>query len=70
MTLSRAELAGLDWATVQTATDDELERRLYAPPAGTEGAGPPRPVPDCAWIDLERRKREISTKAAAWFARA
>jgi hypothetical protein len=45
-TLSRADLAGLDWSGVQAVTDDELERRLYAPKPGTEGGIPSRPVPD------------------------
>ena len=38
-TASRAQLAGLDWATVEKLSDEELEQRLYPPAPGT---GPQR----------------------------
>ena len=57
-TLKRAREAGVDWATAQVVTDEELERRLYAPAGGA--AAEPRPVPDCARIDLERRKPGVT----------
>jgi transposase len=59
--LARAEVAGLDWATVQGLSDDELEGRLYRRP--TEPADSPtgpRPWPDCPWIHAERRKPGVT----------
>jgi transposase len=53
-TVSRATMAGLDWAQVQLLSDEALEGRMYrgAPsPMGRE-----RPMPDCAYLHTERRK--------------
>jgi transposase len=53
-TVSRARLAGLDWAAVQTLTEDGLEGRIYRgtpKPTGTE-----RSLPDCGYLHAERRK--------------
>jgi transposase len=54
----RAHAAGLDWAQVQTLTDETLEGRLYGQP---EVAGQrQRPAPDCAWIHAERRQPGVT----------
>lgn len=53
----RARAAGLDWALVNTLTDDGLEARVYGPPT------PPthhRAVPDCASVYAERRKPGVT----------
>jgi transposase len=57
-TLKRAGDAGLDWPAVQRLKDEELESRLYP---GTPGGIPSRtrPLPDCAAIDIERRKHGV-----------
>ena len=56
--VSRAQAAGLDWAQVQTLTDEGLEGRLYGRP---EVAGQrQRPAPDCAWIHAERRRPGVT----------
>jgi len=54
----RAQAAGLDWAAVQTLTDEALEGRLYGRPdvAGQRE----RPAPDCAWIHAERRRPGVT----------
>jgi transposase len=57
--LARAEVAGLDWPTVQGLTDEDLERRLYRRPAPIEPTRQ-RPAPDCAWIHAERRKPGVT----------
>jgi transposase len=54
----RAEAAGLDWAQVQTLTDEALEGRLYGRP-DVAGQGP-RPAPDGAWIHAERRRPGVT----------
>jgi hypothetical protein len=41
VTLKRAENAGLDWATAQMITDEELERRLYLRPGSTSSCVDP-----------------------------
>jgi transposase len=56
--VSRAQAAGLDWALVQTLTDEGLEGRLYGRP---EAAGQrQRPAPDCAWLHAERRRPGVT----------
>ena len=55
--LRRATHAGLNWAQVETLTDEALEVRLYgaaAPPGAT------RPVPDCAYLHAERKKPGVT----------
>ena len=55
--LRRASHAGLDWAQVESLTDEALEARLYgaaAPPGAT------RPVPDCAYLHAERKKPGVT----------
>lgn len=53
LTVHRAAGAGLDWATVDEIDDADLEARIY----GRDGLPDRvRPVPDCARIDLERRR--------------
>jgi transposase len=58
LTMQRAGEAGLDWAAVQHLTDEELEQRLYPAEPGAP-LRRTRPVPDCAAIDVERRKGVI-----------
>ena len=56
-TVLRARAAGLDWAQVETLTDEILEARVYGPPT------PPthhRVVPDCAYLHAERRKPGVT----------
>jgi transposase len=53
LAVKRAEAVGLDWAAVEKLDDDELDARLYAK---EPSAGSPRAMPDCAWIDTERRR--------------
>jgi transposase len=55
--LRRATHAALEWAQVQTLTDEALEARLYGAPA-TPGAT--RPLPDCAYLHTERRKPGVT----------
>ena len=59
-TLRRAEAAGLTWAGVEELSDDALELRLYKRLPGQVPAMQPRPAPDCAWIDVERRKAGVT----------
>lgn len=58
--LRRAEAAELTWAEVERLNDDELELRLYKRLPGQVPALEPRPAPDCAWIDVERRKAGVT----------
>ncbi len=53
LAVKRATEAGLDWAAVEALDDVALDARLYA---REPTAGRVRPVPDCAWIDTERRR--------------
>ena len=56
-TVLRARAAGLDWAQVDTLSDDTLQARVYGPPT------PPthhRVVPDCAYLHAERRKPGVT----------
>ncbi len=56
-TVLRARAAGLDWAQVDTLSDDVLHTRVYGP------ATPPthhRAVPDCASLHAERRKPGVT----------
>ena len=56
-TVLRARAAGLDWAQVESLTDEVLEARVYGPPT------PPthhRAVPDCASLHAERRKPGVT----------
>ena len=53
----RARQAGLAWAQVETLADDALEVRLYGGPVDP---GAERPLPDCAYLDTERRKRGVT----------
>jgi len=57
-TVGRAQAAGLDWAQMQTLTDDALEARLYGRPASAGGRQ--RPLPDCAYLHAERRKPGVT----------
>ena len=51
--IKRPEAAGLDWAAVEKLDDGELNARLYAK---EPSVGRLRSMPDCAWIDTERRR--------------
>src|SRR3989442_1193558 len=56
-TVLRARAAGLDWAQVDTLSDEVLQARVYGPPT------PPthhRAVPDGAYLHAERRKLGVS----------
>src|SRR5437667_7378849 len=56
-TVLRARAAGLDWAQVDTLSDDVLHARVYGPPT------PPthhRAVPDCAYLHAERRRPGVT----------
>jgi len=56
-TVLRARAAGLDWAQVDTLSDEVLQARVYGPPT------PPtrhRPLPDCAYLHAERRKPGVT----------
>jgi len=56
--LTRATEAGLvDWPSVEALPEFELEERVYGPraPAGFE-----RPMPDCGWIHLERKRPGVT----------
>ncbi len=55
--LRRATHAGLDWAQIETLTDDALEARLYGA-AAVPGAA--RPVPNCAYLHAERKKPGVT----------
>ena len=53
----RARVAELDWAQVDTLSDDALQARVYRPPT------PPthhRAVPDCAYLHADRRKPGVT----------
>jgi hypothetical protein len=54
-TLVRAAAAGLSWASVQGLSDEALDERLYG---AKSGAG--RPLPDCAYLHLERKKPGVT----------
>jgi transposase len=56
--VGRAQAAGLDWAAVEKLAEPALEERLYA--AAPKSARPQRPLPDCAAIDLERRRPGVT----------
>lgn len=53
LAVHRATEAGLDWSTVDGMDEGALEAKLYAREAQPDRV---RPVPDCARIDLERRR--------------
>lgn len=56
---SRATAAGLDWATVEGLSEEEIEKRLYLKsdvPAGQRN----RPLPDFAYLHAERRKPGVT----------
>jgi transposase len=56
-TVGRAREAGIDWVWVESASEEELERRLY--PAGESTAGE-RPRPDCVYLHTERRRPGVT----------
>ena len=53
LVVERAKKAGLDWPMVEALDDAALEARVHTIELG---AGRSRPIPDCARIDLERRR--------------
>ena len=57
MAASRARVAGLDWAQVETLPDDALDARLYRRAAMPTGD---RPVPDGAYLHMELRKPGVT----------
>ncbi len=54
--ITRAIAAGLDWPAVQALGDDALEATLYPSVAATSN----RPMPDCAYLHVERRKTGVT----------
>jgi transposase len=56
-TVVRAKFLGLDWATICTLDDVELETRMYEPQAGHHSARPP---PDLPYIHLELRRAGVT----------
>lgn len=54
---SRAKALKLDWAAVDAMDDDGLATRLYGP---RTAKGRTRPLPDAAWIDIERRRPGVT----------
>jgi len=54
-TLVRAAAAGLSWASVQGLSDEALDERLYSAKAIAA-----RPLPDCAYIHIERKKPGVT----------
>lgn len=56
--VTRAQATGLtEWVAVEGMAEAELEERLYGPK--TVGAED-RPVPDCAWIHIERKRPGVT----------
>jgi transposase len=56
-TLTRATAAGLDWATANALSDDELEAQLYGQRPSCRSN---RPLPDAAQIHLELRRTGVT----------
>ncbi len=54
--IARAIAARLDWPAVQALAEDALEAKLYPSVA----AASDRPMPDCAYIHVERRKTGVT----------
>jgi len=54
-TLVRAARAGVSWASVQALSDEALDERLYGGKALAA-----RPLPDCAYLHLERKKPGVT----------
>jgi len=61
--VARARRAGLSWPLPAELSDEELERRLFPPPAAGRPAA--RPEPDWAAIHLELRRADV-TLALLW----
>jgi transposase len=57
LAVKRAQDAGLDWVGVRDLDDGALDARLYA---REPSVGRVRTVPDCAWIDTERRRAGVT----------
>lgn len=57
-----ARAAGVDWPLAQSLTDEELEARLYKPPAPRERA---QQEPDFAWVHQELKRPGV-TLALLW----
>src|SRR5438445_2129830 len=56
-TVLRARAAGLDWAQVDTLSDDVLHARVYGPPTSPTHH---RAVPDCAYLHAERPRPGVT----------
>jgi len=52
-----ARVAGVDWPTVQTLADEQLEARLYPPTRGRSG---PQTDPDYAWMHRELKRTGVT----------
>ena len=56
-TVVRAKVLGLDWATICTLDDIQLETRMYGPRAGHHSARPP---PNLPYIHTELRRAGVT----------
>jgi transposase len=54
-TLVGGAAAGLSWASVQALSEEALDERLYGAKAVAA-----RPLPDCAYIHVERKKAGVT----------
>ncbi len=52
-----ARAAGVDWPLAQTLTDEELEARLYKPPAPRDRV---QQEPDFSWIHQELKRPGVT----------
>ena len=55
--VTRAKLAQLDWPTMETLSEDALERVLYGKPPVGEVT---RPVPDVVYLHTELRRKGVT----------
>lgn len=55
--VTRAKLAKLDWTTVESLSEDALERALYGKPPVGEVT---RPVPDLVYLHTELRRKGVT----------
>lgn len=57
-TESRARRASMDWAAIDAADEEQLERRLYGGPKHSRGVNRPRPDP--LWMHAELRRTGVT----------
>jgi hypothetical protein len=61
--VSRAKGVGLDWAQIQTLSDEALDERLYGQRGGKRQGR--APLPDPAHLHVELRRPSCSPRASA-----